>query len=82
MIRGTEHNTIAFNAAGGSADEAIAQSEILLQAAELLRRARLAGVVLTIELEPTQPLRMGGYEPVITVRPARVMASLADGGGR
>ena len=41
----------------------------------LITGAEIDGVVLTINLAPTQPLRMGGHKMVGHARPARVMAA-------
>lgn len=41
---------------------------------EMIKDALKDGVVLTIELQPTQPLRMGGYKMVGHAREARVPA--------
>ena len=38
----------------------------------LLVRANLQGFVITVELQPTQPLRMGGYTMKADVRPAHL----------
>lgn len=53
--------------------------ELDMEYAEILAKnlvafARLHGVVVEITLKPTYPLRMGGYEPQISIRPARNMA--------
>lgn len=40
-------------------------------AESLARRAQEMGVVLTIEQQPLQPLRMGHYRTVVSVRRAR-----------
>lgn len=37
----------------------------------LVYRAQAVGVVLTIEQQPLQPLRMGHYRTVVSVRRAR-----------
>lgn len=44
---------------------------VKLLAEELVEFAEAAGVVLTIEQRPLQPLAMGNYEHVISVREAR-----------
>ena len=41
------------------------------KAMQLVRDAHEAGLVLTISNEPTKPLRMGGFLPVVEVRLAR-----------
>lgn len=46
--------------------------EILAKAVVML--AEQQGMVLTIEQRPLQPLSMGHYETVVSVRPARVKA--------
>lgn len=40
-------------------------------ARRLVERAERLGLVLTIEQRPLQPLAMGNYEAVVSVRPAR-----------
>lgn len=46
-------------------------AEIKAQAIALRHQAQRLGVVVTISLEPLQPLRMGNYEMVVDVRKAR-----------
>lgn len=46
-------------------------------AQQLVEFAERAGLVLTIERRPLQPLAMGHAETVVDVRPARVMAAEA-----
>jgi hypothetical protein len=46
--------------------------EIGKRARELLDIADAVGITLTIEQRPRQPLAMGNYEHVVTVRPARI----------
>lgn len=48
-----------------------AAGDILAAAADLLQRAAAAGIVLTIEQVPLQPLAMGHYATVASVRDAR-----------
>lgn len=43
-------------------------------AQRLVERAERLGLVLTIEQRPLQPLAMGNYESVVSVRPARSKA--------
>lgn len=56
---------------------------VKLLAEELVEFAEAAGVVLTIEQRPRQPLAMGNYEHVIAVREARYaevdLVECADG---
>ena len=47
---------------------------IRFRATQLVELARLSGVVLTIDLEPRQPLSMGNYRMAVNVRPARQLA--------
>jgi hypothetical protein len=46
-------------------------ASIRAYAQHLVQRAAVYGLVVTIEQVPRQPLAMGNYESVITVRPAR-----------
>ncbi|WP_019919084.1 hypothetical protein [Methyloversatilis discipulorum] len=48
-----------------------ASAAVATEAAVLIERARRAGVVLTIETEPRQPLAMGNYDVVVQTREAR-----------
>lgn len=51
-----------------------ALEHIRLHAESVLKVAAELGVVLTIEQRPRQPLAMGNYEHVVSVRPARIQA--------
>lgn len=51
--------------------DAASIEEIREQAIALTQRAQCLGVVVTISLEPLQPLRMGNYQMVVDVRKAR-----------
>jgi len=44
---------------------------ILRRAVALVELARECGLVLTIETQPRQPLKIGHYDMVVGVRPAR-----------
>lgn len=47
----------------------------------VIKDAELYGLVVTIETEPTLPLRMGGHRMVASVREARKLAPTLTGGG-
>jgi hypothetical protein len=47
------------------------QRELLADAVSLVQKARARGYVLTVETTPCEPLAMGHYLPVVTVREAR-----------
>lgn len=47
---------------------------IATAARALVARAERLGMVLTVEQRPRQPLAMGNYETVVSVRPARVQS--------
>ena len=49
------------------------EKAVLLEAAALVHKASLMGVILTIERTPLKPLAMGHHEATITVYPARSM---------
>lgn len=48
-----------------------ASAAVATEAAVLIERARRAGVVLTIETQPRQPLAMGNYDLVVQTREVR-----------
>lgn len=48
-----------------------ASAAVATEAAVLIERARRAGVVLTIETEPRQPLAMGNYDLMVQTREVR-----------
>lgn len=50
------------------------QEAIVAMATELIAVAQRCGFVLTIDIQPRQPLAMGNYDTVVDLRPARVMA--------
>lgn len=47
------------------------QEAIAYIANDLVQTAKRCGLVVTIGLEPRQPLAMGNYDMVVDVRPAR-----------
>lgn len=49
--------------------------QIKLQADQLVRDAEAAGVVVTIRQQSLEPLRMGNYETVVSVRPVLVQGA-------
>ena len=46
-------------------------ADVAAAARNLVAEDARQGVVLTIEQEPLQPLAMGHYETIVSVRPAR-----------
>ncbi len=48
-----------------------ARENLLRMACQLVRLCELEGLVLTVEQRPLQPLAMGHYETVASIRPAR-----------
>jgi len=58
---------LAFVASG----ENMTASQLRDRAAELVAHAQRSGLVLTIEQQPLQPLAMGHYRSVVSVREAR-----------
>lgn len=51
---------------------------IRFRATQLTELARMAGVVLTIHLEPRKPLSMGNHTMTVAVRPARQLSITED----
>ena len=51
------------------------QHDYKARAEQLVAEAQRAGLVITVEQRPLQPLAMGHYETVVSVRPARGAAS-------
>lgn len=54
--------------------QAAEQPSVARAAQDLVAEAERQGLVLTIEQRPVVPLRMGRYETVVSVRPARAPA--------
>lgn len=52
------------------------------QIADLLHRARLVGYVITVDLVPQDPLRMGAYDQAVHVRPVRMLVNCSDCGSK
>lgn len=65
------HGCTPETGCSGAEMRRIAPDYILEQAQRLIEEAKRHGVVLTIETEPRQPLAMGSYDMVASVRRAR-----------
>lgn len=55
----------------GHAWRQLAPAHYRLSLETLVRQAARDGLILTVEQRPLQPLAMGNYETVVSVRPAR-----------
>jgi hypothetical protein len=63
-----------MNQAKSDAELAATIAEVHQMAGFLVQLAAECGLVLNIEQRPLQPLAMGHYETVVSVRPARSRA--------
>lgn len=71
-VRIAAHPELAAVPAAGFAP--ITADELRAIVEDLVAACDAAGFVLTVEQRPLQPLRMGHYETVVSVRPARAAA--------
>jgi len=62
---------IEIDIAGRSADQVLAVAHLAGGVREVVRQILDAGLVLTVEQVSVEPLRMGNYKHVITLRPSR-----------